>query len=381
LDFAASTPPAEEVVEAMIPWLRGAHANPHSDHWHGRRAALAVEVAREAVASLVGGQPDGVVFTSGATEANNLALKGMLSPSGHRRNLWLAETEHKSILEPARFLAANGIAVQRLPVLSTGVIETDMLQARLRESERTPGIVAVSHGNNEIGTLQSLTALAEVAHSFGHLLHVDASQSAGRVPIHMEDDGCDLLCLSSHKMYGPAGIGALYVIPELLGELQPLLHGGGQEGGRRSGTVPTFLAVGFGEAALLAKRRLVEDQRRSVQVVEEFLRALRQDGSPFTLIGHPHQRLPGHLSLRFEGVDAEDMLTLLAPSLSVSTGAACAAGELRASHVLRAVGLDEGAAGEVVRLTFGRQTTPEQANCAARLVAAARDRILERGSR
>jgi cysteine desulfurase len=375
LDFAASTPPAQEVIEAMMPWLRGAHANPHSDHWHGRRAAQAVEAAREAVADLLGGQPEGVTFTSGATEANNLALKGMLSAVGARRHLWIADIEHKSLLEPARHLATTGIAVHKIAVSVTGLIDATGLQADLQRRGQSPGLVAVSHGNNEIGTLQPLPELGRIAHAAGHLLHVDASQSAARVPISVEDDGCDLLCLSSHKLYGPAGIGALYLAPDLLQDLQPLLHGGGQEGGRRSGTVPPFLAVGFGTAAALAKRNLAEDQRHVVQIVEAFLNRLEEHGIAFALIGHPERRLPGHLSLRFEGVDSEDMISILAPSLSASTGAACAAGELRASRVLRAIGLDEQAASEVVRISFGRESSLAQASRAAQLVAEAVRRI------
>ncbi len=364
-----------------MPWLRGAHANPHSDHWHGQRAARAVEAAREEVANLLGAQSEGVIFTSGATEANNTALKGMLSPAGTRRHLWLAGIEHQSLLKPAQYLCASGVTVRTLSVSASGLIETSELQTVLRKARHTPGMVAISHGNSEIGTLQPLGELARIVHETGHLLHVDASQSAARVAISAEDDGCDLLCLSSHKLYGPAGIGALYVAPDLLAELQPLLHGGGQERGRRAGTVPTFLAVGFGVAARLAKRNLTEDQQRFSRVVETFLGHLSGRGLPFVLIGDPDQRLPGHLSLRFEGIDADDMISVLAPSLSASTGAACSAGELRASHVLRAIGLDERAAGEVVRITFGRQSNLAQASSAADLVAAAGYRILERSKK
>lgn len=378
LDFAASTPPAEEVVDAMLPWLRASHANPHSDHWHGHRAAQVVESAREAVADLVGGYPDGVIFTSGATEANNLALKGTLATSSLRRQLWLAEVEHKSLVESARYLATTGVCVQCIAVSELGVIDAAVLRGSLQGSGHAPGVVAVSHGNNEIGTVQSLAELGRVAHAFGHLLHVDASQSAARVPINVEEDECDLVCLSSHKLYGPGGIGALYVAPELLNEVQPLFHGGGQERGRRPGTVPPFLAVGFGTAALLAKRRLAEDREHFTRIVESFLTVLQEPGLRFALIGHPEQRLPGHLSFRLEGVEAEDLLALLAPSLSASTGAACTAGEVRASHVLRALGMSERTASEVIRITFGRQSSVAEAMRAAQLIVAAGRRILAR---
>lgn len=378
LDFAASTPPADEVVDAMLPWLRYAHANPHSEHFHGRRAALALDEAREAVAALIGGQPEGVVFTSGATEANNLALKGLLSATGSRKDLWLADTEHKSLREPARHLSCTGVMVTRLAVQSSGVIDVATLAAALDTSGRTQGLIAIGHGNNEIGTLQPLAELSECAHAYGHLMHVDAAQSAGRVPLDVEAIDCDLMCLSSHKLYGPAGIGALYVVPDLQDELEPQLHGGGQEGGLRSGTVPTFLAVGFGVAATLARQRLIQDAERQQRLAAAFLVALSGQCVAFQLIGHPTQRLPGHLSLRFPGVDAEDLLALLAPALSASTGAACAAGELRASHVLRALGLGERAASEVVRFTFGRTTCEEDIRLAVEHTTVAIDRIHKR---
>lgn len=378
LDFAASTPPADEVVDAMLPWLRDTHANPHSEHFHGRRAALALDNAREAVAALIGGQPEGVVFTSGATEANNLALKGLLSATGSRKHLWLADTEHKSLCEPARHLSCAGVMVTRLAVQSTGLIDVATLKAALDTPGRTPGLVAMAHGNNEIGTMQPLPALAECAHAHGHLLHVDAVQSAGRVPLDVEAIDCDLMCLSSHKLYGPAGIGALYLARDVRDQLEPQLHGGGQEGGLRSGTVPIFLAVGFGAAATLARQRVIEDTERQQQLAAAFLAALSAQHVAFQLIGHPVQRLPGHLSVRFPGVDAEDLLALLAPALSASTGAACTAGELRASHVLRALGLDERAASEVIRFTFGRTTREEDLGLAVERTAVAIGRIHER---
>lgn len=378
LDFAASTPPADEVVDAMLPWLRHAHANPHSEHFHGRRAAQALDNAREAVAALIGGQPEGVVFTSGATEANNLALKGLLSATGARTQLWLADTEHKSLREPARYLSKAGVVVTPVAVQGTGLIDVATLAAALDTPGPTPGLIALGHGNNEIGTLQPIPALAECAHAYGHLLHVDAAQSAGRVPLDVEAMGCDLMCLSSHKLYGPAGIGALYVVPDLQDWIEPQLHGGGQERGLRSGTVPAFLAVGFGAAATLARQRVTQDATRQQQLAATFLAALSEQRVAFQLIGHPTQRLPGHLSLRFPGVDAEDLLALLAPALSASTGAACAAGELRASHVLRALGLDERVASEVVRFTFGRSTREEDLRLAVKRTAVAIDRIHER---
>lgn len=380
LDYAASTPPAEEVVDAMLPWLRGGHANPHSVHWHGHRASQAVEQARSHIAELIQAEPRDIVFTSGATEANNLALKGLLSAAGPRRHLWLSGIEHKSLLEPAHALAATGVAVTTLPVDSRGQLDAAALRNLLSGTSRSPGLVALTHGNNEIGTVQVVEVVAPQVRRQGHLLHLDASQSAAWEPLDVGGNGCDLLALSSHKLYGPAGIGALYVSPAVRADLQPQLHGGGQEGGTRSGTLPTFLAVGFGVAARIARERQQEAGAHLRALVAVFLACLRDGNTPYQLIGDPVRRLPGHLSLRFVGVEAEDLLALLWPTLSASTGSACAAGELRASSVLRALALDERAAGEVVRLTFGRSMTNEQVIWAAQEMAAAVQRIRNRSN-
>ena len=366
LDFAASALPAEEVVDAMLPWLRNHHANPHADHWHGQRAARAIEEARESVALLIGGDSEGVIFTSGATEANNLALKGLLGTG--RSRLWLSGIEHKSLLEPSRVLALEGVEVNMLDVDPQGRILASKLQDQLAYGSK-PGLVAVGHGNNEIGTLQDIAELAKIAHVHGHLLHVDASQTAGHYPLAATDDELDLICLSSHKMYGPAGIGALYVDPALLGALHPQLHGGGQERGIRSGTVAPFLAVGFGTAARLAHQDASEHRRHLDTLMRVFLDQLEVSGIQFSVLGHPTLRLPGHLSLQFPGISADDVLTRLLPSLSASTGAACQSGELRASHALRAVGLSEMQAGQVIRISFGRSSLLHEASEAAALLA------------
>jgi cysteine desulfurase len=363
LDYAASAPPAEEVVEAMLPWLRGQHANPHAEHWHGARASRAIEDAREAIAALVGGDPGGVIFTSGATEANNLALKGLLGPN--RSRIWLSKIEHKSLLEPARTLANRGVVMTTLDVDAMGRIEPSRLQAQLRGSDAAPGLVAIGHGNNEIGTVQDIAALGRVAHEHGHLLHIDASQTAGHCPLSATEDELDLVCLSSHKMYGPAGIGALYVDLPLLSQLRPMIDGGGQQHGVRSGTVAPFLAVGFGTAALLAARSAAEHRLHLQSLAASFLTQLDAAGLVYSMLGDPVNRIPGHLSLHIPGVAADDVLGRLLPHVSASSGAACASGELRASHALRALGLEESQAGQVIRFSFGRSSRLEEASEAA----------------
>lgn len=369
LDFAASTPPADEVVDAMLPWLREMHANPHADHWHGHRAARAVEEAREAIATLVSGEPDGVIFTSGATEANNLALKGLLG--AQRQHLWLSDIEHKSLLEPARWLeTSRQVQLSHLKVDSCGVIQPEYLATEL-EFVGDQGVVAIGHGNNEVGTIQDIPVLARIAQERGHLVHIDASQTGGHIPISVERDSIDLLALSSHKMYGPAGIGALYMDPSLSNLLQPQIHGGGQQNGLRSGTLALFLIVGFGVAADLARRQMTQQVAHLDALVESFKSGLRELDMGYSVVGHARLRVPGHLSLRFHGASADDVLSVLLPSLSASTGAACSSGQLRASHALRALGLNEEEAGEIIRISFGRYSKLTDAEEAARLLSSA----------
>jgi len=373
LDYAASAPPADEVVEAMLPWLRGQHANPHAEHWHGARAWRAIEDARESVAMLLGGDPEGVIFTSGATEANNLALKGLLGSS--RSHIWLSGIEHKSLLEPARSLAEHGVGVTMLGIDVLGRIEASDMKAQLLASHSAPGLVAIGHGNNEIGTIQDVAALAKVAHEHGHLLHVDASQTAGHWPLSASSDELDLVCLSSHKMYGPAGIGALYIDPILLPELRPMIQGGGQQHGVRSGTIPPFLAVGFGAAAALAERAALKHRQHLQAMAAAFLAQLDAQGLVYSLLGDPVNRIPGHLSLHIPGVPADEVLGRLLPHVSASTGAACASGQLRASHALRALGLDESQARQVIRFSFGRSSRFQEAGEAAACLLEAIQRI------
>lgn len=373
LDFAASAPPAEEVVDAMLPWLHGQHANPHSDHWHGQRAARAVDHARDAIAALIDGDPEGVIFTSGATESNNLALKGVLGES--RSRLWVSAIEHKSLLEPAKALAAEGLKCSTLAVDAQGRVSASDLAIQLASGESGPGLVAISHGNNEIGTVQELGPLASIAHEHGHLVHVDASQTAGCHCLSAFDDELDLVCISSHKLYGPAGIGALYVDPALLSQLRPLLHGGGQQRGARSGTVPLFLAVGFGVAAELARRNAAQHRQHLEKLASLFLSQMKAQAVEYGLLGDPIHRVPGHLSLRFPGISADELLGRLLPELSASSGSACASGELRASHALRALGLNETEAGEVVRISFGRTSLEQDAVNAVKALASAVRRI------
>jgi len=367
-DFASSAPPLPEVVDAMLEWLGHRHANPHATHLQGQHAAKAVQDAKLRIAELIDADPAGVIFTSGATESNNLAIKGLAAYG--LSHIFVSALDHASIIEPAKALNAQfGTAVYDVPHDVLGLVDTDFLAGALRSSGPDPCLIAISHGNSEIGAIQRLDAISVAAQGGGHLLHVDASQTAAHVRISANEIRPSSLSLSAHKLYGPAGIGALWVDPHLDRKLVPQIHGGGQQGGLRSGTIPTYLAVGFGVAADLARRAMTESAQLLESLTNQLMIELHQRGLRPNLIGPVSGRLPGHLSLRFPGVDALDLLDRLLPKLSISTGSACSAGELRASRVLRALGLTEQEASEGLRFSLGRTSTPQEVSLMADYVS------------
>lgn len=370
LDHNASTPPYTAVVEAMLPWLRDQHANPHSDHLHGRLAANAIEQARHSVAQLIGASPDEIFFTSGATEASNLALQGYLRTHGDAGALILSAIEHPCVREVALVLGELGTQIQEVGVDHQGRIAPLAISQAVIASGRTRSLVSVIHANNEIGTIQTIAPLAAAAHENGALIHVDVSQSLGWVDIDV-GAGIDLATLSSHKIGGPAGIGALFVADGLKGELTPLVHGGGQQGGLRPGTIPVFLAVGFGVACDLVFAERAQRALAAENAATAFLRALTDSGAIFEILGSTQNRLPGLRSLRFAGIEARDLLDRLQTNVSASASSACASGDFKASHVLRAIGLSEADAMQVVRFGFGGTTSVQDAELAARYVSEA----------
>jgi cysteine desulfurase len=351
LDYQATTPLAPEAREAMLPWLGGpgtaGFANPHSPHRPGRAAAAAVEVARDQVAALL--PPGGrVVFTSGATEAINLAMTG----SGASR-FAVSAIEHAAVLDTAQALDP---AVQILPVDGEGLVDPQV------EWAKGTGLVAVMQVNNEIGTVQPVEALAERAHEAGALFLCDAVQGAGKLA---PPGNADMIAISAHKLYGPKGIGALWVRDGL--ELKPLIHGGGQEQGLRSGTLSPALCAGFGAAAALAKERMDAD----AAMVEGLWQQARDKLSRWTLNGSATRRWHGNLNVRLEGLDVARLMSDLR-DLAFSAGSACASGSGRPSHVLRALGLSDKAAKASIRLGFGRYSDPgELEDACAKIDAAA----------
>jgi cysteine desulfurase len=347
LDYQATTPLAPEALEAMLPWLRDNHANPHSAHAPGRAARAAVEVAREQVAALL--PPGGTLtFTSGATEALNWAIKGV------RGRIVTLATEHAAVLDT---IEARDAVV--LPVERDGVVDPDTARAAI-----TPGtgLVAAMLVNNEIGAIQPIAELAGVAHAAGAPFLCDAVQGYGRMPI---PEACDLVAISAHKIHGPKGIGALWIRDGI--EIEPLLHGGGQEKAGRSGTLSPALCAGFGAAAKLAGEFADRDH---AHVERLFGLAVDRLGSDWTVNGSLDHRYPGNLNIRFPGLDVARLMSDLR-DIAFSAGSACASGSGRPSHVLRAIGLSDAEAKSSIRLGFGRYTTEAELTTALDRIAAA----------
>ncbi|HEX8571897.1 MAG TPA: cysteine desulfurase family protein [Allosphingosinicella sp.] len=396
LDYQATTPLAPEAAEAMRPWLEAGFANPHSSHRLGREAAAALEVARERVIEALGpssvrversrdtrsseakkdslgsarqgpstslGANGKLYFTSGATEAINWALKGAASrlPPDRRRIVTLA-TEHAAVLDTAEYLAGLGFDIEILPVAPDGLVDFDAVEAALTIPT---GLVAAMLVNNEIGVIQPVARIGALARASGALFLCDAVQGFGRVPVPLAD--CDLVALSAHKVHGPKGIGALWVRDGA--ELDPLLHGGGQEGGLRSGTLSPALCAGFGEAARLLVERADRDRAHVERLWEKGEAAM----SGWTLNGSADRRYRGNLNLRRDGVDSARLISELR-GIAFSAGSACASGSGRPSHVLAALGLSDREARSSLRLGFGRYTTEDELAEALALIDSAASR-------
>ncbi|MBL6455500.1 aminotransferase class V-fold PLP-dependent enzyme [Belnapia sp. T6] len=372
LDNHATTPVDPRVLAAMRPWWEENFANPHSvEHAMGREAEEAVEAARTELAEVVGAEPREIVLTSGATESNNLAIKGAArfaaGQGTERRRIVTLATEHKCVLESVRDLAAEGFEPVLLPVGPDGLLDLDLLR---REVDERTLLVSVMAVNNEIGVVQDLEAIGGIAKTAGALFHTDAAQAAGRIPLDVGAIGADLLSLSGHKIYGPKGIGALYVRRRPRVRLAPLFSGGGQERGFRSGTLPAPLVVGLGEAARIAATEALLDAGRIAGQRDRFLEALRAEVPEIRVNGSRERRVAGNLNLTFPGpVDAQAIMAA-APEVCVSTGSACSSAAVEPSYVLRALGIPEAEARATLRIGIGRFTSPADADRAAAALAA-----------
>jgi cysteine desulfurase len=362
LDYHATTPVDPRVLQAMLPYFTEKFGNAASrGHSFGWEAEKAVDRARRQIAELAGATPRDLVFTSGATESNNLAIKG--SGAAH---IVTMETEHKSVLQSARRL---GCRVTVLPPRRDGLLDLDRLRDAIGSE---PTLVSIMYANNEIGTVQPMREIGAICRERGALLHSDAAQAFGKVPIDVEADGIDLLSVTGHKMYGPKGVGALYV-RRRKARLQPLIDGGGHEGGMRSGTLNVPGIVGFGEAAAIAATGMPEEASRLAGLRNRLLRTLQADVEA-RVNGTTEHRLPHNLNVAVDGVKA-DALLLAVPEIALSTGSACTSASVEPSHVLRAIGLSTEAALSSLRFGLGRFTTEEEVDWAAGRIVEAVKRL------
>lgn len=357
LDYLATTPVDEAVVAAMTQALVDLPGNASSNtHVYGWEAQEAVSLARAHVASLIGVDERALVWTSGATEANNLALLGAAYQYQRQgKHIVTTQIEHASVLACCKHLEQQGFEVTYLPPNSEGLLDPEQVSGAVRPDTL---LVSVMHVNNELGVIQPIAEIGEALRDKGVLFHVDAAQSLGKIPIDFSELNIDLMSLSAHKCYGPKGIGALVVRTQPRVQLQPLIHGGGQQKGLRSGTVATHQVVGFGKACELASG-LMDDEMTRLQHYRERLSAMLSGYESVHLYGHPTKRLPGALHFAVERVDAEVLIKAM-PELALSTGSACQAEAAEPSHVLSAIGLTPAQAQSCVRLCFGRFTTTEQ---------------------
>jgi len=376
LDNNATTPCDARVLEIMLPFFAQVYGNPANGlHRQGRLAAQHVEAAREWVARLLGALPAEIIFTAGATESNNLAIQGIAQAATERgrKRIVTSAVEHKSVLQPCQKLAAEGFEVIVLPVDARGIVSLGAAEEAIDDATL---LVSVQAANNEVGSLQPIAAISEIAHQHGALMHCDAAQAVGKMPINIDDWGVDLLSLSAHKFYGPKGVGALYVRggPGAL-PLAPLYAGGGQERGIRPGTLNVPAIVGFGKACEICLEQVAQEAVRLKALRDNFERELLDKAGTIRINGDLECRLPNTSSLIFPGVDA-DALLLNVPHLMLGTGSACTSRTIEPSHVLQAMGVSRQDASSTIRVSIGRFTTAEELTVAAESLAEAYHKLL-----
>jgi cysteine desulfurase len=358
-DHAATTPPRPEVVEAMLPYYQEKWGNPSSLHSSGREALAGMETAREQVAGLLGALPEEIVFTSSGTEADNQALIGIsIAQEKKGDHIITSRIEHHAVLHTAQFLEKRGLSVTYLPVDSTGLIDPDAVRAAITDKTI---LVSIMHANNEIGTVQPIREIGAICQERGVLFHTDAVQTVGHLPINVREMNIDLLSLSGHKLYGPKGVGALFVRKGV--RIAPLIHGGGHERGRRSSTENVPGIVGLGEACRLAAQDMEWEIEHNSALRDRLIEGVLGRVPDSLLTGQPTQRLPNSASFCVRYVEGESMLLNLDfESIFASSGSACTSGSLEASHVLLAIGLPHDVAHGSLRLSVGRGNTLEEAD-------------------
>ncbi len=362
LDYQATTPVDPRVLEAMMPYFTHKFGNPHSrSHSYGWEAEEGVEKARAQVAKLIGADEKEVIFTSGATESNNLAIRGVAEFYKDRKNhIVTTVTEHKCVLDTCRHLEQQGFEVRYLPVQKNGLVDLEVLRAAVTDKTVVVSIMAV---NNEIGVIQPLAEIGKICREKKAFFHTDAAQAAGKIPLDVEAMNIDLMSISGHKIYGPKGIGALYVRRKPRIRLVPLIVGGGQERGFRSGTLPTPLCVGLGEAAEIAMKEMGAESKRLAKLRDRMLKGLNAKLTDIHVNGDLEHRIPGNLNIGFAYVEGESLMMGI-KGLSVSSGSACTSASLEPSYVLRALGVEEDMAHTSLRIGLGRFTTEHEVDIA-----------------
>lgn len=376
LDYNGTTPHDPEVIASMRPFLEAEFGNPSSTHWYGIQPKRAVMAARKQVAALLNCRPEEIIFTSGGTESNNHAIKGMtISLQDKGRHIITSQIEHPAVLEVCSFLESFGFGVTYLPVDENGVVRLEDVEKAIRDDTI---LISIMHSNNEVGTLQPIEEIARIAKKRGVIVHTDAAQSVGKAPIEVNVLGIDLLSVAGHKLYAPKGIGALYIRQPL----QPakFMHGAGQEMGLRAGTENVLEIVGLGTACEIAKRDLERNIAHMRDMRDRLHQGLKQKLTALRLNGHPEKRLPNTLNVSFHGLEANRILEEIGLEVAASAGAACHSDGVEVSHVLQAMNVPLEWAKGTLRFTTGRMTTEEEIDRAVVIVADAVKRLREQRS-
>jgi len=357
LDYAATTPTHPEVVKAMLPYFTEAFGNPSSIYSCGQQAKGAIEESRTRIADLIGARDEEIVFTSGGTEADNFAIKGVaFSKESKGNHIITSPIEHHAVLEPCKFLGRRGFSITYLPVDEYGLVDPEDVKKAITDKTI---LISVMHANNEIGTIEPIAEIGKIAREAGIYFHTDAVQTAGHIPVNVDELGVDLLSISAHKLYGPKGVGALYIRKGT--KLVSLVHGGEQERGRRAGTHNAPGIIGFGRAVELAQQEMNQEAARLTPLRDKLINGLLERIDHTRLNGHPQKRLPNNVNISVDFVEGESMcLSLDLAGICASTGSACASSTLEPSHVLLATGLPAERAHGSLRFTLGKWTTEEE---------------------
>ncbi len=375
LDYQATTPVSQRVIDFMQSYYAEHYGNPHSHHHSmGWESNAAVDIARNQIAHSINADPAEIFFTSGATESNNLALIGLANGSKDRKKIMVSSIEHKCILASARYLEDQGFETVYIPVDECGFVDLNFIEDQLDDSTL---MLSVIHVNNEIGTIQPIQKIGELCKKNGVIFHTDAAQSLATASIDVDESQIDMMSLSAHKVYGPKGIGALYIRKGIEQDIQPIIWGGGQEGGIRSGTLPTALCAGFGLAIDIMQSEREELVSNTSLLRQLFFEKLTEQRNEIRLVGPDlgYERHFGNLSICFDGYDAEDLISVMQPKLAVSTGSACTSGFPEPSHVLTAIGLSEEISKSVIRFGFGKYTEWSETKKAFSVILESIDKI------